>query len=37
MRLPFGLSAYSRADGRLAPVRLVNFYVEQSPSLRGAL
>lgn len=32
MRLPFGLSAYSRADGRLASVRLVNLYVEQSPT-----
>lgn len=35
MRLPFGLSAYSRADGRLAPVRLVNFYVEQAPTSPG--
>lgn len=35
MRLPFGLSAYSRADGRLASVRLVNFYVEQSPTSPG--
>lgn len=32
MRLPFGLSAYSRADGRLAPVRLVNAIVEGSPT-----
>lgn len=35
MRLPFGLSAYSRADGRLASVRLVNLYVEQSPTSPG--
>lgn len=35
MQLPFGLSAYSRADGRLAPVRLVNLYVEQSPTSPG--
>lgn len=35
MRLPFGLSAYSRADGRLASVRLVNFYVEQAPTSPG--
>lgn len=35
MRLPFGLSAYSRADGRLAPVRLVNLYVEQAPTSPG--
>lgn len=37
MRLPFGLSAYSRGDGRLAPVRLVNFYVEQSPTSPGGV
>lgn len=37
MRLPFGLSAYSRADGRLAPVRLINLYVEQSPTSPGGL
>lgn len=37
MRLPFGLSAYSRADGRLASVRLVNFYVEQSPTSPGGV
>lgn len=35
MRLPFGLSAYSRADGRLAPVRLLNCYVEQAPTSPG--
>lgn len=35
MRLPFGLSAYSRANGRLAEVRLVNCYVEQSPTSPG--
>lgn len=35
MRLPFGLSAYSRINGRLAPVRLVNFFVEQSPTSPG--
>lgn len=35
MKLPFGLSAYSRADGRLAPIRLINLYVEQSPTSPG--
>lgn len=35
MKLPFGLSAYSRADGRLAPVRLINCYVEQAPTSPG--
>jgi hypothetical protein len=30
--LPFGLSAYSRASGRLPPVRLVNMYSEQAPT-----
>lgn len=30
MRLLFGLSAYSRANGRLAPVRLLNHIVEQA-------
>lgn len=35
MRLPFGLSAYSRANGRLAPVRLINLYVEQAPTSPG--
>lgn len=35
MRLLFGLSAYSRADGRLAPVRLVNLFVEQAPTSPG--
>jgi len=37
MRLPFGLSAYSRVDGRLASVRLVNLYVEQSPTSPGGV
>lgn len=35
MRLPFGQSSYSRADGRLAPVRLLNMYPEQSPTAPG--
>lgn len=37
MRLPFGLAAYSRADGRLAPVRLVNLFVEQAPTSPGGV
>lgn len=37
MRLPFGLSAYSRANGRLAPVRLINLYVEQAPTSPGGM
>lgn len=37
MRLPFGLSAYSRADGRLAQVRLVNLIVEGSPTSPGGV
>jgi len=38
MQLPFGLSAYSRANGRLPPVRLVNLYHEQVPtSTTGAV
>lgn len=37
MRLPFGLSAYSRADGRLAQVRLVNMFVEQAPTSPGGV
>lgn len=37
MHLPFGLSAYSRADGRLASVRQLNFYVEQSPTSPGGV
>lgn len=32
MKLPFGLSAYSRFDGRMAQVRLVNLYPEPSPT-----
>lgn len=32
MQLPFGLSAYSRANGRLPPVRLVNLFHEQAPT-----
>lgn len=35
MRLPFGLSSYSRANGRMAPVRLLNLYPEQSPTVKG--
>lgn len=35
MRLPFGQSAYSRAAGRLAPVRLINLFVEQAPTSPG--
>lgn len=35
MRLPIGQSSYSRADGRLAPVRLVNLFVEQAPTSPG--
>lgn len=30
--LPYGLSAYSRANGRLPPVRLINLYSEQAPT-----
>lgn len=37
MRLPFGLSSYSRADGRLAPVRLLNLLVEKSPTVPGQI
>lgn len=37
MRLPFGLSSYSRADGRLAPVRLLNLLVEKSPTVAGQI
>lgn len=37
MRLPFGLSSYSRADGRLAPVRLLNLLVEKSPTVQGEI
>ncbi|MFZ2769878.1 MAG: hypothetical protein WAZ50_02025, partial [Minisyncoccia bacterium] len=37
MDLLFGLSAYSRADGRLAQVRLVNCYVEQSQTSPGGV
>lgn len=33
--LPFGRSAYSRADGRLPPVRLVNLYAESAPTATG--
>ena len=32
MQLPFGLSSYSRADGRLAPVRLLNLLPEKAPT-----
>lgn len=32
MQLPFGLSAYSRANGRLPPVRLVNLFHEEAPT-----
>lgn len=35
MNLPFGLSSYSRADGRLAPVRLINMFAEESPTSPG--
>lgn len=37
MRLPFGLSSYSRADGRLAPVRLLNLFPESSPTSPGGV
>lgn len=37
MRLPFGLSSYSRADGRLAPVRLLNLFAEESPTSPGGI
>lgn len=37
MRLPFGLSSYSRANGRLAPVRLLNLYAEQAPTSPGGV
>lgn len=37
MRLPFGLSAYSRADGRLAPVRLLNVIGENAPTSPGGV
>lgn len=37
MRLPFGLSSYSRADGRLAAVRLLNLYPEQAPTSPGGI
>lgn len=30
--IPFGQSAYSRANGRLPPVRLINLYAEQAPT-----
>lgn len=32
MELPFGLSAYSRFNGKLPPVRLLNRYVEPAPT-----
>lgn len=32
MQLPFGQSAYSRADGRFPPVRLVNLFHEETPT-----
>lgn len=35
MKLPIGLSAYSRADGRLASIRLMNLFVEQAPTSPG--
>lgn len=37
MRLPFGLSSYSRANGRLAPVRLLNLFAEESPTSPGGI
>lgn len=37
MRLPFGLSSYSRANGRLAPVRLINLFPEESPTSPGGI
>lgn len=37
MRLPFGLSSYSRANGRLAPVRLLNLFSEASPTSPGGI
>lgn len=37
MRLPFGLSAYSRANGRLPPVRLMNLYAEAAPTAEGGM
>lgn len=37
MQLPFGLSSYSRANGRMAPVRLINLYPEQSPTVAGEI
>lgn len=35
MQLPYGLSAYSRANGRLPAVRLINLYPETSPTSEG--
>jgi len=32
MQLPFGLSAYSRFNGKMPPVRLLNRYAEGSPT-----
>lgn len=37
MRLPFGLGSYSRASGRLAPVRLLNLFAEESPTSPGGI
>lgn len=37
MQLPFGLSAYSRANGRLPPVRLVNMFAEAAPTAEGGM
>lgn len=37
MKLPFGLSSYSRASGRLAPVRLLNLFAEESPTSPGGI
>lgn len=35
MQIPFGLSAYSRFNGRMPPVRLVNQYAEGSPTSKS--
>jgi hypothetical protein len=35
VQLPYGLSAYSRGNGRLPPVRLINLYPETSPTSEG--